>query len=171
MRIIHFSLLGCAFLLIGCNSSDKTPTVPSNAAASSVAPAAMHQQDVPAVMNKEESSAAPSADAPSDNAQPTTWTVTLVATTPTSSTGQPCKGGAGTVTINGSNLTGTVKTDWGYELDASATVADDGTIKGGIAKGGQNAGTFGGTLGADGGEGTWKDAYGCEGTLTLAKAS
>lgn len=104
-----------------------------------------------------------------DGATEVGWSITLSATTPKSPAGSECKGGAGKGVIEEGKFTATITTDWGYDLTATANVDDDGTLYGGIAKGDVNAGGFDGMISGNVGEGTWKDAFGCEGTFAMQK--
>lgn len=66
-------------------------------------------------------------------------------------------------------MRGSVESEFGYTLSVSGTVSEKGAVSGGVAAGIANAGSFEATLTDVEGSGTWKDAYGCYGTVKFVK--
>ena len=82
--------------------------------------------------------------------------------TPTS--GGNCRGANGTMIINGSTVSGTIKTGWGDNLVISGTyTSQSGDIDGGFAKNNKRLATYNGNMQNNSGSGNWSDSLGCSG--------
>lgn len=83
-----------------------------------------------------------------------------------------CRGANGTMVINGSNVSGTIKTGWGDNLVISGTyTSQSGDIDGGFAKNSKRLATYNGNIKNNNGSGNWSDSLGCSGTWTATGAS
>ncbi len=93
-----------------------------------------------------------------------------IVATPTS--GGNCRGANGTMVINGSDVSGTIKTGWGDNLVISGTyTSQSGDIDGGFAKNNKRLATYNGNIKNNSGSGNWSDSLGCSGTWTATGAS
>ena len=101
----------------------------------------------------------------SDNGTPPTIHNYKIVATPTS--GGNCRGANGSMVINGSVVSGTIKTGWGDNLVISGTyTTQSGDINGGFAKSGTRLATYSGNIKNNKGGGNWSDSLGCSGTWT-----
>ncbi|SFV55821.1 hypothetical protein MNB_SV-12-595 [hydrothermal vent metagenome] len=93
-----------------------------------------------------------------------------IVATPTSS--GECRGAKGTMIIEGSSVSGTIKTGWGDNLIIGGTYSSqDGDISGGFAKNGSRLATYSGNMKNNRGNGIWSDSLGCSGTWTATGSS
>ena len=92
-----------------------------------------------------------------------------IVATPTS--GGNCRGANGTMVINGSDVSGTIKTGWGDNLVISGTyTSQSGDIDGGFVKNNKRLATYNGNIKNNSGSGNWSDSLGCSGTWTATGA-
>jgi len=93
-----------------------------------------------------------------------------IVATPTSSGN--CRGADGTMVIEGSSVSGTIKTGWGDNLIIGGTYSSqNGDISGGFAKNGTRLATYSGNMQNNKGSGNWSDNLGCSGTWTATGLS
>ncbi len=71
--------------------------------------------------------------------------------------------------ITNGMMRGSVESEFGYTLSVSGTLSENGVVSGGVAAGPANAGSFEAQLTDVEGSGTWKDGYGCYGTVRFVK--
>jgi len=88
-----------------------------------------------------------------------------ITATPTS--GGNCKGATGQMVIEGSEISGTVKTGWGDILTIEGSYnQSNGEVDGGFAKNSNRLADYSGEISDNKGSGTWSDSLGCSGTWT-----
>jgi len=93
-----------------------------------------------------------------------------IVATPTS--GRNCRGADGTMIIEGSSVSGTIKTGWGDNLIIGGTYSSqNGDISGGFAKNSTRLATYSGNIQNNKGSGNWSDNLGCSGTWTATGLS
>jgi len=93
-----------------------------------------------------------------------------IVATPTS--GGNCRGANGTMIIEGSAVSGTIKTGWGDNLIIGGTYSSsDGDVSGGFAKSNQRLATYSGNIKNNSGSGDWSDSLGCSGTWKVTGLS
>ena len=93
-----------------------------------------------------------------------------IVATPTS--GGNCRGAEGTMVIENSSVSGTIKTGWGDNLIIGGTYSSqNGDISGGFAKSGKRLATYSGKMQNNSGSGKWSDSLGCSGTWTATDSS
>jgi len=93
-----------------------------------------------------------------------------IVATPTS--GGNCRGANGTMIIEGSSVSGTIKTGWGDNLIIGGTYSSqNGDISGGFAKNSTRLATYSGNIQNNKGSGNWSDNLGCSGTWTATGLS
>jgi len=93
-----------------------------------------------------------------------------IVATPTS--GGNCRGANGTMIIEGSAVSGTIKTGWGDNLIIGGTYSSaNGDVSGGFAKSNQRLATYSGNIKNNSGSGKWSDSLGCSGTWTVTGLS
>jgi len=86
-----------------------------------------------------------------------------ISATPTSDGN--CKGANGEMVIEGSEVSGTVKTGWGDQLMINGTYnKTNGDIDGGFAKNSTRLAEYSGNIKDNSGTGEWSDSLGCSGT-------
>jgi len=93
-----------------------------------------------------------------------------IVATPTS--GGNCRGANGTMIIEGSTVSGTIKTGWGDNLIIGGTYSStNGDVSGGFAKSNKRLATYSGNIKNNRGSGNWSDSLGCSGTWTATGLS
>ncbi len=93
-----------------------------------------------------------------------------IVATPTSNGN--CRGANGTMIIENSSVSGTIKTGWGDNLIIGGTYSSkNGDISGGFAKSGKRLATYSGKMQNNSGSGKWSDSLGCSGTWTATGSS
>ena len=76
-----------------------------------------------------------------------------------------CKGANGEMIIEGSTISGTIKTGWGDPLIIGGTYdKSSGDVDGGFAKNNNRLAEYSGNIKNNVGTGTWSDSLGCSGT-------
>jgi len=84
--------------------------------------------------------------------------------------GGTCGDAAGTMTVTGNNLTGSVLSTNGFSLDIVGTISDGGDIEGGFAEGGNTIASFTASITGTTGAGDWEDNFECTGTWTAIRS-
>ncbi len=83
----------------------------------------------------------------------------------TATSGGNCKGANGKMIIEGSSVSGTIKTGWGDTLMIGGTYdKSSGDVDGGFAKNNNRLAEYSGNIKNNVGTGTWSDSLGCSGT-------
>jgi len=92
------------------------------------------------------------------------YNISAIATTEFAANGGTCGDATGLMTIENSELSGSVLSTNGSVFNISGNVAADGSVTGGFAQAGENAATFEGNFTANAATGTWFDIFECMGT-------
>lgn len=98
-----------------------------------------------------------------------TYNLSALSTTKFDINNNPCGNAFGTMSINDSEVSGSIIDTWGNTYIITGDVSTSGDVIGGFAVAGKNVATYEGHISGNIGNGRWEDIYQCEGDWEATK--